>query len=99
MCPPQLIDSASKSTQEAQRNGENFPRRGNTAQPGQTPKTGCAIEGLFAVCFQLSCRSVSKEDLMRYGLLVASVATMIAIAGPVSAQNQAAVEKGMKVFV
>jgi mono/diheme cytochrome c family protein len=38
------------------------------------------------------------EDLMRYGLSVASIATMILIAGPAFAQNQAAVEKGMKVF-
>jgi mono/diheme cytochrome c family protein len=35
---------------------------------------------------------------MRYGFSVASVAAMTVIAGSAFAQNQAAVEKGMKVF-
>jgi mono/diheme cytochrome c family protein len=39
-----------------------------------------------------------KEELMRYGLLLVSVAGMIVTAGPAFAQNQAAAEKGMKVF-
>jgi len=35
---------------------------------------------------------------MRYGLSFALLAAMLLIAGPAFAQNQAAVEKGMKVF-
>ena len=35
---------------------------------------------------------------MRYGLFIASVAGMIAIAGPAFAQNDAVIEKGMKVY-
>jgi mono/diheme cytochrome c family protein len=38
------------------------------------------------------------EESMRHGLMIATVAGLIGIAVPAFAQNQAAIEKGMKVF-